>query len=168
MSSAKQFKPLNVALLTFSDKRDQSNDTTGAKLQQAVEAEGHEVVYRKVCEHNKHLIRAAVCSLIADDEVQVILTNGGTGFALDNVTQAAIAPLLEQRIDGFGELFRHLSYQDIGSSSLQSRAFAGITNKTLVACVPGSGGAAMLAWEKLLKPQMDARQGPCNFVGHLV
>lgn len=168
MSSEKQFKPLNIALVTFSDKRDDRSDTTGDGMQQAIEAEGHQVVYRRVCPHDKHLIRAEICTLIATHEVQAVITNGGTGFALDNVTQVAIEPLLEQRIDGFGELFRQLSYQDIGSSSMQSRAFAGITNKTLIACVPGSGGAATLAWEKLLKPQLDARQGPCNFVGHLL
>lgn len=168
MSSAKQFKSLHVALLTFSDKRDSDNDTTGDKLHALFEKEGHHVKYRQVIGHNKHLIRAEICRLIADEQIQVVVTNGGTGFALDNITQVAIDPLLDQRIDGFGELFRALSYEDIGSSALQSRAFAGITNQTLIACVPGSGGAAELAWEKLLRPQLDARQGPCNFVGHLI
>lgn len=168
MSSAKQFKSLRVALLTFSDKRNSDNDSTGDRLQSLCEKEGHQVSYRQVIGHNQHHIRAEICRLIADEQIQVVITNGGTGFALDNVTQVAIEPLLDQRIDGFGELFRALSYEDIGSSSLQSRAFAGITNKTLVACVPGSGGAAELAWEKLLRPQLDARQGPCNFVGHLI
>lgn len=168
MSSAKQFKSLRVALLTFSDKRNRDNDSTGDRLQALCEKAGHQVSHRQVIAHNQHFIRAEICRLIADEQIQVVITNGGTGFALDNVTQVAIEPLLDQRIDGFGELFRALSYEDIGSSSLQSRAFAGITNKTLVACVPGSGGAAELAWEKLLRPQLDARQGPCNFVGHLI
>ncbi|WP_262339925.1 molybdopterin-binding protein [Idiomarina sp. OT37-5b] len=167
MSTAKLFKPLNVAILTFSDKRDAGNDTTGDKLQSWLQREGHNVVQRMVIGHDKHQIRAQVCALIAADDVQVVITNGGTGFAPDNVTYEAIEPLLDNAIDGFGELFRAFSYEDIGSSALQSRAFAGLTNNTLIACVPGSGGAAQLAWEKLLQPQLDARQGPCNFVGHL-
>lgn len=168
MSSAKQFKSLQVALLTFSDKRNNGNDSTGERLQALLEQAGHQVLYRQVVGHNKYLIRAEISRLIADENIQVVITNGGTGFAVDNTTHVAIEPLLDQRIDGFGELFRSLSYEDIGSSALQSRAFAGITNKTLIACVPGSGGAAELAWEKLLRPQLDARQGPCNFVGHLI
>lgn len=168
MAANKSFKALNIAVLTFSDKRDSSNDSTGTALQQWAEQAGHKVVHRQVIGHNQHHIRAAVCQLIATDDVQVILTNGGTGFAPDNVTQTAIEPLLDAKVDGFGELFRMLSYGDIGSSSLQSRAFAGITNRTFIAAVPGSGGAAQLAWNKLLQPQLDSRQGPCNFVGHLL
>ncbi|RUO76113.1 molybdenum cofactor synthesis domain-containing protein [Idiomarina seosinensis] len=168
MAANKSFKALNIAVLTFSDKRDSSNDSTGDAIQQWAEQAGHNVAHREVIVHNQHLIRAAVCQLIAADEIDVVLTNGGTGFAPDNVTQAAIEPLLDAKVDGFGELFRMLSYEDIGSSSLQSRAFAGITNRTFIAAVPGSGGAAQLAWNQLLKPQLDSRQGPCNFVGHLL
>lgn len=168
MAANKSFTALNIAVLTFSDKRDRSNDSTGDALQQWAEQVGHIIAHREVIGHNQHQIRAAVCQLIADDDIHVIVTNGGTGFAPDNVTQTAIEPLLDAKVDGFGEVFRMLSYQDIGSSSVQSRAFAGITNRTLIAAVPGSGRAAQLAWEKLLQPQLDSRQGPCNFVGHLL
>jgi molybdenum cofactor biosynthesis protein B len=168
MKANKSFKPLNIAVLTLSDKRTVNDDTTGDLLDELATEAGHLVVERRISSHDFYQIRAVVSQWIADDNIHVIITNGGTGFSADNVTQDAIEPLLASHIDGFGELFRQLSYDDIGTSSMQSRAFAGLANKTLVAAVPGSGGAAKLAWEKLLAPQIDARQGPCNFVGHLV
>jgi len=167
MKANKSFKPLNIAVVTFSDKRTRADDSTGDLLQQLMENDGHKVIERCILPHDKYQIRAIVSQWIARDDIQVVVTNGGTGFALDNVTQDALMPLLDSHIDGFGELFRQLSFADIGTSSMQSRAFAGLANRTLVAAVPGSGGAAQLAWDSLLGPQLDSRQGPCNFVGHL-
>ncbi len=167
MKANKPFKPLNIAVVTFSDKRTRADDSTGDLLQKLMENDGHKVVEREVLSHDKYQIRALVSQWIAREDIQVVVTNGGTGFALDNVTQDALMPLLDSHIDGFGELFRQLSFADIGTSSVQSRAFAGLANRTLVAAVPGSGGAAQLAWDSLLGPQLDSRQGPCNFVGHL-
>lgn len=168
MKANKAFTPLNIAVVTFSDKHSPDSDSTGDLLQKLMENDGHTVVERAVSKHNKYGIRALISDWIARDDIQVIVSNGGTGFALDNVTQDAIMPLLDSHIDGFGELFRQLSFADIGTSSVQSRAFAGLANRTLVAAVPGSGGAAQLAWDSVLGPQLDSRQGPCNFVGHLV
>jgi len=167
MKANKSFEPLNIAVVTFSDKRTRANDSTGDLLQKLMKNDGHKVVEREVLSHDKYQIRALISRWIARDDIQVVVANGGTGFALDNVTQDALMPLLDSHIDGFGELFRQLSFADIGTSSVQSRAFAGLANRTLVAAVPGSGGAAQLAWDSLLGPQLDSRQGPCNFVGHL-
>lgn len=161
------FVPLNVAVLTVSDTRTQETDTSGQYLVEQLEQEGHKVVDRKILQDNLYQVRAQVAQWIADDSVQVVLTTGGTGFTDRDSTPEAIVCLLDRKISGFGELFRQISYEDIGTSTIQSRAFAGLANGTLVCCVPGSTGACRTAWEGILQKQMDSRQGPCNMVPHL-
>ncbi|TRW49625.1 molybdenum cofactor biosynthesis protein [Aliidiomarina halalkaliphila] len=164
----KSFIPLGIAILTVSNKRKGADDTTGFYLSNACTEAGHRVVHHEVLPHNKYQIRERVSALIVNAEVSVIVLNGGTGFASDNQTIPGIRPLLDSEITGFGELFRQLSFVDIGPASMQSQALAGLANRTLICALPGSGGAAKLAWEHLLRPQLDARQGPCNFVPHLL
>lgn len=159
-------QPLNCAVLTISDSRRSDNDTSGDYLANSLTAAGHRCVARAISRGDLYQIRKALSDWIADDAVQVILTNGGTGFSHQKSTAAAITPLLDQVITGFGELFRHLSYQDIGSSTIQSDAFAGTANGKLVFCLPGSTGACRTAWEGILKEQLDSRHRPCNFATH--
>ena len=161
------FVPLNVAVLTVSDTRTLETDTSGQYLVDQLEKEGHKVVARQILQDNRYQVRAQVAQWIADDSVQVVLTTGGTGFTDRDSTPEAIECLLDRRIDGFGELFRQISYEDIGTSTIQSRAFAGLANGTLVCSVPGSTRACRTAWEGILQKQMDSRQGPCNMVPHL-
>lgn len=165
--ASKEFVSLNVAVLTISDTRTLETDTSGQYLVDQLEKDGHKVVDRQILRDNRYQVRARVAQWIADDSVQVVLTTGGTGFTDRDSTPEAIECLLDRRIDGFGELFRQISYQDIGTSTIQSRAFAGLANGTLVCCMPGSTGACRTAWEGILQKQMDARQGPCNMVPHL-
>lgn len=163
----KQFMPLKVSVLTVSDSRNAENDTTGDALAAALQAEGHEVAERAMSSNDRYQIRRVLSDWIASADVQVVLINGGTGFAENNVTVPAITPLFDKVVDGFGEIFRQLSFKDIGSAALQSQAIAGLANDTLIFAMPGSGSAAKLAWDQLIKPQLDARQGPCNFVAHV-
>jgi len=166
--SHKEFVPLNVAVLTVSDSRTLETDSSGQYLVEQLQQSGHQVVERALLQDNLYQIRARVAQWIANDEIQVILTTGGTGFTERDSTPEAIGCLLDRRIDGFGELFRHVSLADIGASTIQSRAFAGFSNRTLVCCMPGSTGACRTAWEHILAHQLDARQGPCNMVPHLL
>lgn len=165
--TSKVFVPLNVAVLTVSDTRTLETDTSGQYLVDQLEKEGHKVVERRILQDNRYQVRAQVAQWIADEQVQVVLTTGGTGFTDRDSTPEAIGCLLDRTIDGFGELFRQISYEEIGTSTIQSRVFAGLANGTLVCCVPGSTGACRTAWEGILQKQMDARQGPCNMVPHL-
>ncbi|WP_049723432.1 molybdenum cofactor biosynthesis protein B [Gilvimarinus polysaccharolyticus] len=160
-------QPLNIAVLTVSDTRDYATDTSGQYLVDALTEEGHLLADRALLKDDVYDIRAQVSSWIARADVQVILITGGTGFTDRDSTPEAIKPLLDKDVEGFGELFRHISWQEIGTSTIQSRALAGFANKTLIACLPGSTGACRTGWSKILQPQLDARQGPCNFVGHL-
>ncbi len=169
MSKADTKKPpvsLNCAVLTISDTRDAGNDTSGDYLAESLLAAGHRCGKRAISQGNLYQIRKVVSDWIADDSIQIILTNGGTGFSHNKSTAAAITPLLDQLIPGFGELFRHLSFVEIGSSSLQSDAFAGAANNTLVFCMPGSTGACKTAWEGIIKEQLDSTHRPCNFGTH--
>ncbi|MGX5915390.1 molybdenum cofactor biosynthesis protein B [Aliidiomarina sp. Khilg15.8] len=167
MSKQTEFEPLRVAILTVSDKHQADTDTTGDWLMNAAEQAGHQVAERAIATNNLYQLRALASAWIADERVQAIIVNGGTGFAAHNCTETALIPLLDKKVDGFGELFRQLSYQSIGTASMQSQAFAGLANNTILFAVPGSGGAAKLAWNELIASQLDARQGPCNFVPHL-
>jgi molybdenum cofactor biosynthesis protein B len=160
--------PLGVAVLTVSDTRNFENDTSGAYLIDALKTEGHLLVERSLVKDDIYQIRARVSQWIAAEEVQVILITGGTGFTERDSTPEAVIPLFDKRIEGFGELFRQLSWEEIGTSTIQSRAIAGLANRTLVCCLPGSTGACRTGWEQILKKQLDARQGPCNFVPHLI
>ncbi|MBP2170435.1 molybdenum cofactor biosynthesis protein B [Erwinia toletana] len=162
-----EFKAAAIAVLTVSDKRDATNDSSGDYLREAASEAGHEVIDHAIVKDNKYRIRAIVSSWIASDDVQVILINGGTGFSASNSTPEALQPLFDRQIDGFGELFRMVSYEDIGSATLQSRALAGMANQTLIFAIPGSGNACRSAWERIIADQLDARTRPCNFISHL-
>ncbi|GAB6260161.1 molybdenum cofactor biosynthesis protein B [Photobacterium sp. R1] len=161
------FMPVSVAVLTVSDHRDARNDTSGDYFRLVSREAGHQVVESHIVPDNKYAIREIVSRWIAGNSVQVVLVNGGTGFNAKNSTPEALQPLFDRDIAGFGEAFRRLSWDDIGTSTLQSRALAGMANGTLIFAVPGSTGACRLAWEELIAPQLDARTRPCQFVPHL-
>lgn len=165
---AEQAFSLSIAVLTVSDTRSYHEDTSGAYLIEALGADGHVLAERALVKDDIYQIRAHVSRWIADASVQVVLITGGTGFTDRDSTPEAVLPLFDKQVEGFGELFRHYSLEEIGTATIQSRALAGFANRTLVCCMPGSTGACRTAWEKILSPQLDARQGPCNFVPHLV
>ena len=156
------FIPLRVALLTISDSRTEKNDTSGNYLADAVTRAGHHLARRKIVIDNKYCLRAEVSALIADEEVDIILTTGSTGLTGRDLAPEALEPLFDKPIDGFGELFRSASIEDIGAATIQSRAFAGLANGTVVFCMPGSPNACRTAWEKIIRTQLDARTRPCN------
>ncbi|MGD8106742.1 molybdenum cofactor biosynthesis protein B [Pantoea sp. FN0302] len=162
-----EFQALQVAVLTVSDRRDASDDTSGDYLREAVTEAGHQVLDHAIVADNLYRIRAVVSSWIASDDIQVILINGGTGFNSKNSTPEALLPLFDREIEGFGEVFRMLSWEEIGSSTLQSRAVAGLANQTLIFAMPGSTSACQTAWERIICEQLDARTRPCQFVSHL-
>lgn len=167
MSKSNNFTPLNIAVLTVSDTRTLLTDTSGNYLVEALQKDGHRIFQRELVKDDIYLMRAVVSAWIADPEVEVILTTGGTGFTGRDSTPEALAPLFDKQIDGFGELFRQLSYNDIGTSTVQSRCLAGLANRTAIFCFPGSTGACQLGWEKILQSQLDSRTSPCNFVQHV-
>lgn len=156
--------PVNIAVLTASDTRDESGDKSGNLLAERLRAAGHHLAAKKITADDIHQIRAVVAAWIADAEVQAVLTTGGTGVSGRDGSPEAIAPLLEKKLDGFGEMFRALSYAEIGASTLQSRALAGVANATYIFVLPGSPGACALAWDKLISAQLDYRTRPCNLV----
>lgn len=160
----KQFIALNIAILTISDTRTEQDDTSGKTLQELVTAAGHQVSSKCIVPDNIYHIRAAASYWILEPEVNVIISTGGTGVTGRDGTPEAIAPLLDKQLDGFGEIFRMLSYQDIKTSTIQSRAIAGVANGTYIFCLPGSSGACRTAWEQLIVAQLDARTRPCNLV----
>lgn len=158
---------LKTAVLTVSDTRTLDTDTSGAFLEEALLAAGHEVMDRQIVIDDIYQLRAIVSRWIADADVEVILTTGGTGFSGRDSTPEALSPLFDKTIDGFGEVFRALSLTEIGSSTVQSRALAGLANGTVIFCMPGSTGACRTAWEGVLRDQLDSEHRPCNFVGVL-
>lgn len=166
-NSSSDFIPLNVAVLTVSDRHSVDSDSSGSYLHEALTEAGHQVLDRAIVPDNRYRIRAVVSSWIASRDVQVVLINGGTGFNDKNCTPEAIGLLFDREVEGFGELFRMISWEDIATSTVQSRALAGIANGTLIFAVPGSTGACQLAWERIIQPQLDARTRPCHFVSHL-
>ena len=163
----KPFYPLNIAILTVSDTRSLAEDTSGQYLEDSIRAAGHHLAARELHKDDKYTIRARVAAWIADPAVQVVLITGGTGFYGRDNTPEAVAVLFDKTIDGFGEAFRAASIAEIGMSTLQSRALAGMANRTAVFCLPGSTGACKTAWEHVLKEQLDSRTRPCNFYPHL-
>ncbi|HDZ57662.1 MAG TPA: molybdenum cofactor biosynthesis protein B [Pseudomonas xinjiangensis] len=165
--SASEFIPLNIAVLTVSDTRTIDTDTSGQLLADSAREAGHNIADRQLHPDDIYQIRAVVSDWIVRPNVQVVLITGGTGFTGRDSTPEAIAPLLDKTVDGFGELFRHVSWEEIGTSTLQSRALAGLANRTLIVCMPGSTGACRTAWNRILKEQLDNRTRPCNFVQHL-
>ena len=164
MTAATDFVPLRIAVLTVSDSRTLETDSSGQYLADALAAAGHVVAARAILPDHRWKIRATVAAWIADDAIDGVITTGGTGFTGRDSTPEAIEPLLDKPMPGFGELFRALSWDEIGTSTLQSRAFAGLSNGTFVFCLPGSTSACRTAWEKLLSAQLDARTRPCNLV----
>lgn len=164
MSETRQFIPLNLALMTISDTRTEADDKSGAMLRRLVEEAGHRVAEQLIVKDDKYQIRAAASTWIADLDVQVVITTGGTGLTGRDGTPEAMAPLFDKVIDGFGEMFRVLSYDTIGTSTLQSRAIAGVANGTYMFCLPGSSGACKDGWTKLISQQLDYRTRPCNLV----
>ena len=154
---------LNIGVLTVSDTRTMDTDTSGQYLADAAAGAGHEVVKRHIEIDDLYLLRAVVSAWIADPDVEVILVTGGTGFTTRDSTPEALMPLFDSDITGFGELFRQLSYEEIGTSTVQSRAFAGMANNTVIFCMPGSTGACRTAWEGILQTQLDIDHRPCNF-----
>lgn len=156
------FVPLYIAVLTVSDTRTEADDKSGCLLVERLEAAGHVLHEKAICRDDMHEIRARVARWIADDKPDVVITTGGTGLTGRDVTPQAVAVLFDRRIDGFGEMFRMLSYESIGTSTLQSRAIAGLAKTTFVFCLPGSSGACADGWDKLIAAQIDARTKPCN------
>ncbi len=163
----KPFLALNIALLTISDTRTRENDTSGDFLQTAAESAGHKIMAREIVIDDVYKMREVVSRWIADEYIQVIISTGGTGFTTRDSTPEALRVLFDSHIEGFGELFRAISYEEIGTSTVQSRAFAGIANKTLVFALPGSTSACRTGWDKILLEQLDASHRPCNFVPHI-
>lgn len=163
-----EFRPLRIAVVTVSDTRTEETDTSGQFLCEALTAAGHALASKHICIDDVYKLRAVVSALIADEEVHAILVTGGTGFTKRDNTVAALTPLFDSSIDGFGELFRHLSFEEIGTSTIQSRAFAGLSNSTAIFCMPGSTNACKTAWNKIIASQLDSRHRPCNFVDRLL
>jgi molybdenum cofactor biosynthesis protein B len=155
---------LNIAVLTVSDTRTLATDKSGALLVGRLESAGHRLADRRLDPDDRYRIRATVSAWLVDPKVDVILTTGGTGVTGRDGTPEAVAPLLDKIIEGFGEMFRNLSWQDIGSSTLQSRCLAGVANGTYVFCLPGSANACATGWDRLIAAQLDHRTRPCNLV----
>jgi molybdenum cofactor biosynthesis protein B len=164
MSESGRFTPLGVAVLTVSDTRNQATDKSGATLAELVTAAGHRLAARQIVPDDIYRIRAIVSAWIVDPAVSIVLTTGGTGLTGRDGTPEALRPLLDKTIDGFGELFRAISFDEIGTSSLQSRCLAGVANGTYVFCLPGSTNACRTAWDRLIAAQLDSRTQPCNLV----
>ncbi len=165
MPAIADFIPLNIAVLTLSDTRTPETDTSGDALVSLLGAAGHKLAARELIPDDVYRMRAVVSGWIAEPSIHVIITTGGTGFSKRDSTPEALQPLFDQLIDGFGELFRQLSFVEIGSSTMQSRCLAGLANHTLVFCLPGSTGACRTGWNGILLEQLDSRHKPCNFVG---
>lgn len=161
-SADAKFIPLNVAVITISDTRTIDNDSSGDFLATSLANEGHKVMHRKIVKDDTYVLRAEFSALIAEEEVQVILATGSTGLTGRDVAPEALEPLFDKHIDGFGEIFRRSSITDIGAATIQSRAFAGLANGTVIFCMPGSPNACRTAWEEVIRPQLDARTRPCN------
>ena len=162
MSASADFSPLSLCVLTVSDTRSLDEDSSGDYLCQALREAGHRLHARALLPDDKYRLRAQVSAWIADPGVDGILVTGGTGFTGRDSTPEALLPLLDKRMDGFGELFRALSFAEIGTSTLQSRAFAGLANATFVFALPGSTSACRTGWEQIIRAQLDARTRPCN------
>ena len=162
MSTERDFIPLRLCVLTVSDSRTPADDSSGDYLVAALGDAGHRLAERALLPDDRYQLRALVSRWIADASIDGLLVTGGTGFTGRDSTPEALLPLLDKVMPGFGELFRALSFDEIGTSSLQSRAFAGLANGTFVFALPGSTSACRTAWEKIIRAQLDARTKPCN------
>lgn len=154
---------LSIAVLTVSDTRSRETDTSGELLAEMLQQDGHNLATRTIVKDDIYEVRKVVSAWIADQTVQVVISTGGTGFSGRDTTPEALIPLFDVVIDGFGELFRQLSWEEIGSSTVQSRAVGGIANDTLIFALPGSNGACRMGWEKILHDQLNVSFRPCNF-----
>jgi molybdopterin adenylyltransferase len=164
VSIEKQFIPLSIAVLVISDTRTETDDVSGKTLVECIATAGHKLFEKTIVPDNIYRIRSVVSNWIATEAINVIISTGGTGVTGRDGTPEAVMPLLDKVLDGFGETFRMLSYQDIKTSTIQSRAIAGVANGTYIFCLPGSSGACRTAWNSLIKEQLDFRTRPCNLV----
>ncbi|WP_324768541.1 molybdenum cofactor biosynthesis protein B [Pokkaliibacter plantistimulans] len=164
MAFSTDLTPLNIAVLTVSDTRTAANDTSGDALVTDLQEAGHVLATRTIVKDDVYQMRAVVSQWIADADIHAVLITGGTGFTARDSTPEAMKPLFDKTIEGFGELFRQISYSEIGTSTIQSRALAGVANRTLIFCMPGSTGACRTAWNSIIREQLDSRHRPCNFV----
>ena len=160
-------QPLHITVLTVSDTRTEADDTSGSYLIEALQEAGHVLADKQIVKDDIYQIRAVISAWIAAANVDAVLVTGGTGFSGRDSTPEAVEPLFDKRIDGYGEIFRMLSWQEIASSTVQSRAVGGLANNTVIFCIPGSTGACRTAWEGILRDQLDSSHRPCNFVGVL-
>ena len=164
MSEQRELLPLNICVLVVSDSRTEKTDKSGKLLEEKLASSGHKLFEKRIVPDDIYQIRAAVSVWCANPDVNVVLTTGGTGVTGRDGTPEAVSVLFDKEIAGFGELFRMLSWEEIGTSSLQSRAVAGVTNGTYIFCLPGSSGACATAWDKIISQQLDYRTRPCNLV----
>ena len=160
---SQDFLPLNIAVLTASDTRTLEEDTSGQLLFERLTKAGHQLAAREIVPDNIYLIRALVSQWIADEYIDIVISAGGTGLTGRDGTPEAVEVLFDKKIQGFGELFRQLSYEEIATSTIQSRVTAGVANGTYIFCLPGSSGACRTAWDRILAAQLDLRSKPCNF-----
>ena len=162
--SDKQIVPIRIAVLTVSDSRTQADDTSGDTLVERLTQADHVLVEKLILPDDKYIIRAAVSRWIADKDVDVVISTGGTGLTGRDITPEAVQPLFDKEIEGVGELFRWVSYQEIGTSTIASRCIGGLANGTFIFCLPGSTGACRTGWDKVIAPQLDCNTTPCNIV----
>lgn len=160
----REFVPVNIAVMTVSDSRTEATDTSGGALVKRLTEAGHVLAEKIIVPDDTYRIRAVVSRWIADADVSAVITTGGTGLTGRDITPEAVRPLLDKEIEGIGELFRWVSYQDISTSTVQSRALGGVANGTFIFCLPGSTGACRTGWDAIIGPQLDYRNKPCNMV----
>lgn len=164
MSASSEFIPVNIAVLTVSDTRTVETDTSGQLLVDSLQSAGHRLADRALMKDDIYQVRAIISKWIASADVEAILITGGTGFSGRDTTPEAVMPLFDKQIEGYGELFRQISLNDIGTSTIQSRAVGGLANNTVIFCMPGSTNACRTAWDGIIREQLDSRHKPCNFV----
>lgn len=162
--SEEKLKPVRIAVLTVSDSRTEADDTSGTALVERLTEASHVLVEKQILPDNKYQLRELISRWIADSEVDVVITTGGTGITGRDITPEAVRPLLDKEIEGIGELFRWVSYQEIGTSTIASRCIGGVANGTFIFCLPGSTGACRTGWDKVIAPQIDSSTSPCNLV----
>lgn len=164
MSEERGFVPLNIAILTVSDTRTEDTDVSGRSLVERLSGAGHRLADKRIVPDDIYRIRAVVSEWIASESIQAVITTGGTGVTGRDGTPEAVSVLFDKTLDGFGEVFRAISYQEIKTSTIQSRAVAGVANGTYIFCLPGSSGACRTAWDQIIRDQLDYRTRPCNLV----
>ena len=162
--SERELIPVSIAVMTVSDSRTDENDTSGGTLVERLTEAGHKLAEKAIVPDDVYKIRETLSRWIADESINAIISTGGTGMTGRDITPEAVAPLLDKEIEGIGELFRLVSYEEIGVSTVASRALGGVANGTFIFCLPGSTGACRTGWDKIIGPQLDYRNGPCNMV----